>query len=195
LAHSFTTLVSGLPRSGTSMMMAMLEAGGLAPLIDHIRKPDDDNPKGYYEFERVKKIKEDTAWLPEARGKVVKMISMLLIDLPPGEDYRVIFMRRRMPEILASQKTMMERRGTVRDDGPTDAQMAAYFERHLADVFQKMDARDDVRLLQVDYNGMLEGNAEPQVDQIITLLDGQVDRAAMLGVIDKKLYRQRKSDG
>lgn len=186
------TIVSGLPRSGTSMMMAMLEAGGLTPLIDHIREPDDDNPKGYYEFERVKKIKEDTTWLPDARGKVVKMISMLLIDLPPGQDYRVVFMRRRMPEILASQQKMMQRRGTVRNDGPDDATMSAFFERHLNDVFKRMNARDDIKLLEVDYNGMLEGNAKPQVDQIATFLDNSVDRDKMLAVIDKQLYRQRK---
>ena len=192
MSDNTITIVSGSPRSGTSMMMAMLEAGGLTPLIDHIRKPDDDNPKGYYEFERVKKVKEDKDWLPEARGNVVKMISMLLIDLPSGEDYRIVFMRRRMAEILASQQKMMERRGTVRNDGPGDDKMAALYERHLADVFKRMDERDDVRLLQVDYNGMLEGNAEGQVDDIVALLDGRVDRAAMLGVIDKKLYRQRK---
>ncbi|HZD55295.1 MAG TPA: hypothetical protein VE136_01120, partial [Anaerolineales bacterium] len=98
------TIVSGLPRSGTSMMMKMLEAGGVPPLTDEIRTADRDNPKGYYEFERVKKMPDgDKAWMVEARGKSVKVISALLEHLPPQYDYKVIFMRRDMNEILASQ--------------------------------------------------------------------------------------------
>lgn len=171
--------------------MAMLEAGGIAPLTDHIREADDDNPKGYYEFERVKKIKEDTAWLPDAKGKAVKMISMLLVGLPKGYQYKVVFMRRRMQEILASQQKMMERRGTVRNDGPNDDKMAENFERHLQATLTLMRSRSDVDMLEVDYNGLLEGNAEKIVDQLVEFLDGTVDREKMLAVIDKQLYRQR----
>lgn len=105
-------VVSGLPRSGTSMMMKMLEVGGLSPLIDGEREADEDNPKGYYEFERVKQLpKGDYGWLEDARGRVVKVISGLLVHLPPTHDYRVVFMRRAMPEILASQRKMLVRRG------------------------------------------------------------------------------------
>jgi len=93
------TIVSGLPRSGTSMMMKMLEAGGLPVLTDEIRTADADNPRGYYEFERVKQIETDNAWLPEARGKAVKMIAALLKHLPPDYRYRVIFMQRKMEEL------------------------------------------------------------------------------------------------
>src|SRR5262245_11345976 len=100
-------VVSGLPRSGTSLMMQLLHAGGIAPLTDHIRTPDPDNPHGYDEFERVKKVREDTAWLPDARGKVVKMVSQLLIDLPPTEQYRVVFMDRDLDEVLDSQEKML----------------------------------------------------------------------------------------
>src|SRR5687768_1736541 len=105
------TVVSGLPRSGTSMMMKMLEAGGLEPVVDHVRKPDEDNPKGYYEFERVKALENDREWLPEAKGKFVKVISMLLRHLPADHRFKVIFMQRNMPEVLASQKKMLVRRG------------------------------------------------------------------------------------
>src|SRR5512143_824098 len=94
------TIVSGLPRSGTSMMMTMLTAGGLEPLTDNIRVADEDNPKGYFEFERVKQIEHDKAWLEDAQGRVVKLISALLKHLPPSYSYKVIFMRRAMPEIL-----------------------------------------------------------------------------------------------
>jgi hypothetical protein len=107
-------VVSGLPRSGTSMMMKMLEAGGIPVLTDYEREADEDNPKGYFEFERVKNLKDgDDAWLPQAKGKVVKVIAALLTDLPSSYEYEVIFMRRAMPEILASQRQMLIRRGEM----------------------------------------------------------------------------------
>ena len=90
-------VVSGLPRSGTSLMMQMLDRGGIPALTDQMRTADVDNPRGYYEFERVKKIKEDRDWLPAARGKAVKMISALLYDLPATEHYRIVFMQRDLP--------------------------------------------------------------------------------------------------
>ncbi len=130
MAHDFVTLVSGLPRSGTSMMMRMLEAGGLPVLADHLRTADEDNPEGYYEFERVKKIEHDSAWLEEARGRVVKMISALLKHLPPGYTYKIVFMRRKLEEILASQREMLVRRGKPAD-ATGDARMAEFFTSHL----------------------------------------------------------------
>ena len=104
-------VVSGLPRSGTSLMMQMLAAGGVEVVTDHVRTADTDNPRGYYEFELVKKIKQDASWLPEARGKAVKMVSQLLYDLPAGEKYRIIFLERDLDEVLVSQEKMLERLG------------------------------------------------------------------------------------
>ncbi len=103
-------IVSGLPRSGTSLMMQMLASGGLQPVTDHVRTPDTDNPRGYYELEKVKKIKDDASWLPETRGKVFKLVSQLLFDLPPNERYRIIFMERDLDEMLVSQEAMLRRR-------------------------------------------------------------------------------------
>ncbi|HYH50718.1 MAG TPA: sulfotransferase family protein, partial [Acidimicrobiia bacterium] len=113
-------IVSGLPRCGTSMMMAMLAAGGLPLLVDNVREADEDNPRGYYEFEAVKHMKEDTSWLADAGGKVVKMVSALLTDLPGGHPYRVVFMERNMAEILASQRTMLSRQGHTVDPAGED---------------------------------------------------------------------------
>src|SRR6516165_1289807 len=104
-------IVSGLPRSGTSLMMQMLDHGGVPVVTDHIRSADTDNPKGYYEFEQVKTIKRDTSWLPATRGKAFKMVSQLLYDLPPGETYRIIFMERDLDEVLLSQEKMLTRLG------------------------------------------------------------------------------------
>ncbi len=97
-------VVSGLPRSGTSLMMQMLDRGGIEVITDEIRTADTDNPRGYYEFERVKKIKEDASWLPAARGKAVKMVSQLLYELPASEQYLVIFMERDMPMKCSSRR-------------------------------------------------------------------------------------------
>src|SRR5262245_36404912 len=96
-------VVSGLPRSGTSLMMQMLDGGGIEVVTDNVRTADTDNPRGYYELEKVKRIKHDASWLPETRGKAFKMVSQLLYDLPPTECYRIIFMERDFDEMLLSQ--------------------------------------------------------------------------------------------
>src|SRR5207247_9084675 len=106
--NSEIIIVSGLPRSGTSLMMQALENGGVEVVTDNIRTSDTDNPRGYYELEKVKKMKQDASWLPQARGKAFKMVSQLLYDLPPIESYRVIFMERDLDEMLISQEKMLE---------------------------------------------------------------------------------------
>lgn len=124
------TIVSGLPRSGTPMTMKMLDAGGIPPLTDHIRTADDDNPEGYYEYERAKKLREgDTDWIPEAEGKAVKVIGALLVHMVPEFEYRVLFMRRDMNEILASQAKMLENRGE--ENKIDNGTMAALFAKHV----------------------------------------------------------------
>ncbi len=183
-------VVSGLPRSGTSMMMRMLEAGGVELIIDGIREANVDNPKGYYEFERVKKLPEgDVTWLKEAPGKAVKIISALLQHLPPKYTYRVLFMRRNMEEILASQRKMLLRRGED-PDRIDDAEMAAMFEKHLAKTYAWLDAQPHIAYLNVDYNRML---AEPEalIERVDAFLGGRLETGPMAAVIDPALYRQR----
>jgi hypothetical protein len=149
-------IVSGLPRSGTSMMMKMLAAGGLDILSDGVREANEDNPGGFYEFERAKKLKEgDYAWLPEAQGKTVKVISALLPHLPENYNYKVIFMRRSLPEILASQRKMLLNRGEDPDEIPDD-KMAPLFEKHLAETLAWLDKQPNVQYVQVDYNRLLQ---------------------------------------
>src|SRR5690349_20802881 len=121
-------VVSGLPRSGTSLMMQMLDHGGIPTVTDNIRTADTDNPKGYYEFEQVKKLKEDASWLPATRGKAVKMVSQLLYDLPAHENYRIIFMERDFDEMIRSQEKMLARLN--RPSAPAD-EIKAAFARHL----------------------------------------------------------------
>ena len=184
-------IVSGLPRSGTSMMMKMLQAGGVDVLVDDIRKPNEDNPKGYYEFERVKKLPEgDVGWLRHAQGRAVKVIAALLPYLPDTYAYRVLFMHRRLDEILASQRQMLIRRGED-PDKVDDADMARLFEKHIAQVYTWMDQQTTVSYLDIDYNSMLEDPA-PLLTQIQAFLRRPLDVAQMAAVVDPALYRQRR---
>ncbi len=183
------TVVSGLPRSGTSLMMNMLEAGGISPLVDNARAADEDNPRGYYEFERVKKLKQDQAWLPSARGKAVKVISALLAQLPAGESYRVIFMQRNMAEILASQRRMLERRGEPADK-ISDAEMAALFERHLKQVTGWLAAQPNMTVMYVDYRRLIVSPQE-LVSAVNAFLGGWLDESKMAAAVDSTLYRNR----
>lgn len=186
------TVVSGLPRSGTSMMMKMLEAGGIPPLTDKIRTADDDNPKGYYEFERVKQMdKGDTDWMANAQGKTVKVISQLLKFMPADYEYKVIFMRRNMSEILASQKKMLINRGEDPDQA-SDEEISSLFEQHLNSVMDWMAARPNVSVIYIHYSDML-ANPIPQVAQINEFLGGNMDIEAMAEVVDPDLYRNRKN--
>jgi len=184
-------VVSGLPRSGTSMMMKMVEAGGIPPMTDALRVADEDNPKGYYEFERVKQMdKGDVAWVPEARGKAVKIISALLKYLPADERYRVIFIRRDIDEILASQRKMLIHRGED-PDKQDDAQMKRLFEKHVRQVEEWLAAQKHIQTLYVHYSDML-GNPGPQIERVNTFLGGKLDPARMAEVVDPQLYRNKK---
>ncbi|RME48275.1 MAG: sulfotransferase family protein [Chloroflexi bacterium] len=182
-------VVSGLPRSGTSMMMKMLEAGGLEVISDGIRTADDDNPKGYYEFERVKDLdKGDTAWVADARGKVVKVISALLQHLPPEYRYKVIFMDRKMEEVLASQRKMLQRRGEQSD--VDDETMGRLLAKHVQHVKAWLREQPNFECLEVSYNGVLE-EPLPYVREVIRFLGEDLDEARMLEVVEPALYRNR----
>jgi len=185
------TVVSGLPRSGTSMLMKMLEAGGIPPLTDSIRTADDDNPKGYYEFERVKAMdKGDTDWLSQAQGKAVKVISALLKYLPGEYQYRIIYIHRNMPEILASQRKMLIRRGED-PDKMEDDQMAALFTKHVAQVENWLKEQSNISVLYVHYSEILS-NPQPQISRIDEFLGGNLVTDQMATIVDPTLYRNRQ---
>ncbi|MBK7218139.1 MAG: sulfotransferase domain-containing protein [Candidatus Promineofilum sp.] len=186
-------IVSGLPRSGTSMMMKMLEAGGIPPLTDKLRTADNDNPKGYYEFERVKQMdKGDTAWVADAPGKVVKVISALLKHLPPGYNYQVVFLRRHMSEILASQRKMLINRGED-PDKMDDAQMGMLFENHVRQVEKWLAQQSNIEVLYVHYSDVM---ADPltAINSMSRFLGRDMDVRAMAEVVDPNLYRNRQTE-
>lgn len=182
------TVVSGLPRSGTSMMMRMLEAGGIPALTDELRTPDDDNPNGYYEFEDVKSIEDYSTWIDLAPGHSVKMVYSLLKHLPADREYRVLFMRRNVDEILQSQKKMLERNGITTDI--PDATMKALFERELRQFYSWIPTQSHLKLVNISYNDLLS-NPEGTIDQINRHFDETLDTEAMVQLVDPGLYRNR----
>jgi hypothetical protein len=187
-------VVSGLPRSGTSMLMSMLDAGGIPPITDHIRAADEDNPKGYYEFERVKALdKGDTAWVPDAQGKSVKVISALLKYLPPEYQYKIIYVRRNMQEILASQRKMLVRRGED-PDKVDDAQMAALFEKHVSQVESWLREQPNIQVLYEHYSDIL-ADPEKEARRINDFLGGRLQVERMAEAVDPDLYRNRRNTG
>lgn len=186
-------IVSGLPRSGTSMMMQMLHRGGLPVLTDAVRSADEDNPRGYFELERVKQTKGDPSWLDDAHGKVVKLISRLLLDLPDPDPervrYKVVFMRRDLDEVLRSQKKMLERRGE--DDTQSDEQVKELFVAHLEEIENWLRKRSDIDVIFQSYSRMVT-DPRAGAEKINQFLGGVLDVEAMLSEVDPELYRNRK---
>ncbi|MFO0891169.1 MAG: sulfotransferase [Isosphaeraceae bacterium] len=181
-------VVSGLPRSGTSLMMQMLASGGIEVLTDNLRTADTDNPRGYYEFERVKKLKEDSSWVPEARGKAVKLVSQLLFDLPKDERYRIIFMQRDLDEMIVSQEKMLQRLG--REAAPRE-EIKKAFTNHLDKLHRWLDQQPNMSVLRLPYAEVL-ADPDAATRRICEFLSGKPDPAAMIKAIDPSLYRNRK---
>jgi Sulfotransferase domain len=184
-------IVSGLPRSGTSLMMQMLASGGLETVTDNIRAADTDNPRGYYELEKVKKIKDDASWLPGTRGKAFKMVSQLLFDLPPSERYRIIFMERDLDEMLVSQEVMLQRRN--HEPAPRD-EIKRAFMKHLERLRDWLVEQPNMDVLYVRYADLID-RPEEQAGRVSEFLRGKADAKAMAAAVDPALYRNRKADG
>lgn len=184
----FITVVSGLPRSGTSMMMRMLEQGGLPLLTDGFRQADPDNPLGYYEFEAVKRLDRDTSWLPDAYNKAVKIIYVFLYRLPPTHRYKVLFMRRALDEVVASQKVMLRRR--QENDRMTDQQLIDSF----SDQLQKLDLwvrrQDNFAIHYLEYSDVVADPATAALD-VTRFLGLDLDVESMTNSVDPSLHRNR----
>ncbi len=188
-AAKVITVVSGLPRSGTSMMMQMLQAGGLPLLTDAQRVADDSNPKGYWEYAKVKTLSQDNTWLGEAQGQVVKIIAQLLPELSADYHYRIIFMQRDLEEVLQSQQTMLERLNTKKSN---PVQLRQTYAQQLTRLATWLALQDHLAVLPLDHHAVIE---QPLVvaQQLQTFLGGPFDRQQAVTVIDQQLYRARKS--
>jgi hypothetical protein len=184
------TIVSGLPRSGTSLMMQMLAAGGLPILTDLERKPDIDNPRGYCEWEPIKLLPKQPSLIDEAEGKAVKIISQLLLSLPAGRDFKLIFMERPLPEVLASQDEMLKHRGAIESVDHTVLTHA--FRDHLRDVIAWLERRTEIPLCRMGYRKVLS-DPSGSARMIRDFLNLDLDTDAMARAVDTALYRNRKS--
>ena len=185
-------VVSGLPRSGTSMVMQMLSAGGLACATDGIRAADEDNPRGYFEVERVRRLDKegDRSWLQEYQGRAVKVISFLLRHLPGDLRYRVLLIHRDLQEVLASQRRMLLRRGEDPDAVP-EPEMARTFADHLREVEAFLEEAGNFDTLRLDHGRVLADPAAA-AGAIDGFLGGGLDRGAMAAAVDGSLHRNRR---
>ncbi len=181
-------IVSGLPRSGTSLMMQMLSAGGIDVVTDNIRTPDADNPRGYFEFEPVKKIKQDQSWLPAMRGKAFKMVSQLLYDLPATEQYRIIFMERDLREVLVSQEKMLTR---LKQPAAPSQDMTRAYTLHLERLREWLARQNNMSILRVLYKELVEMPVAQAV-RLNEFLSGKMNVESAAGIVDPSLYRNRR---
>lgn len=183
-------VVSGLPRSGTSMLMQMLEAGGVAPFTDRSREPDDNNPRGYFEHEAVKSLARDASWVPEASGHAVKVVAPLLPYLPTGPRYLVVVLDRDLGEVLASQTAMLARDGI--DAAPTAALRASYT-RHLAAARAWIERTPGAEAIPLEHRDVVSAPADAarSLAHALSVLGFDVNEEAMAAVVDPTLHRQR----
>ena len=185
----FITVVSGFPRSGTSMMMQMLQAGGMPLLTDSQRTADEDNPRGYLELEAVKNTRQDASWITRAPGHAVKVIHFLLPSLPPAaQPYRVVMMRRPLAEVLRSQATMLERSGKT---PPPPAGIGQVFTQQMQAAEAAITSRTDMSVCEVDYAQSITDPVQAARAVARFLPEADLDVSAMAGCIDPRLYRQR----
>jgi hypothetical protein len=186
-------VVSGLPRSGTSMAMRMLEAGGVPIVADGLRRADDDNPHGYFESENVKdldKEEKDRSWLSDTHGKAVKIISALLEHLPQTHNYKVLFMQRDLQEVLASQGKMLTHRGE--ESEASDGQLREAYESHLRKVKVMLRLRPQFDAAEINYADVV-ANPRREAERIGRFLGDHLDVQKMAKAVDESLYRNRFS--
>lgn len=189
-ARGFITVVSGLPRSGTSLAMQMLRAGGMPILADDARPADADNPAGYLEYAPVARSARDASWVASASGRAVKVIYALMRHLPTAHAYRVLWMRRDLGEVIASQQAMLARRGAPEEVGLRPERLAEVFAQQLAETEAWIARQPSFRLLALDYAAVI---ADPlrAANAIDAFLGGSLNRSAMASAVDASLHRQR----
>lgn len=185
--QNFVTVVTGLPRSGTSMLMQMLAAGGIEPFTDELRSADEDNPRGYFEYEPVKRLQKDASWMASARGKAVKVIAQLLPNLPQL-NYRLVFMDRDLDEVVSSQRKMLARNDKTGTKLSGDQLKSVYAKQLTA--FGRLLRRSKTPVLRVSHRKCIQDPASVAAE-LNRFLGGKLDCDAMVRAVDSRLYRQR----
>ncbi len=182
-------IVSGLPRSGTSMMMQMLDTGGLEVFTDGVRKSDENNPKGYYEHELVKSLSRNKTWMKDAMGKVVKVISQLIFELPANYRYKIIFMERDLDEVIQSQHKMLIRDGKAKEDS-INIRVVNAFKQNLERIHTWVPKQQNMEIIFVSHRNLINNPVE-ELKKVNDFLGGTLDTKAMATVVDKNLHREK----
>jgi hypothetical protein len=189
-ARPFATIVTGVPRSGTSLVMQMLAAGGLPLLADDARPPDADNPRGYFECERVKRIASDASFVADAIGRALKIVVPLVRHLPASLAARVLFVDRDLDHVIASQERMLVRRGSAEAGAIEPARLAAILARQIDESRAFLVERTDTQVLRVEHSALL-GDPHATATAIGAFLGGGLDAGAMAAAVDAALHRER----
>lgn len=182
-------VVSGLPRSGTSLMMQILTAAEIPLLTDGNRDADDSNPRGYFEFDPVKNLAADQSWVSSACGKGVKIILQLLPHLPGEVGLDVIMMDRPISEVVASQNTMLKRMGL---ESKADPQvLASVFERQRQEAIEFLERRQRTRWIEISHPKLLSDTLS-EIGRIRDFLKIDPSREpAMLNCVEPSLHRTK----
>jgi hypothetical protein len=190
IERDWVTVVSGIPRSGTSLMMRMLDAGGIAALTDGKRLADTHNPHGYFEYEPVKRLATDASWMESARGKSIKVIYRLLRFLPAGIPYRVVLMQRDLHEVFDSQRDMLRDRGDEAA-GQAGDRLIAVLAAELEETRKWLTSQAGMEVFEVRYADLV-GQPAVQAKALSGFLGGDLDEEAMAAAVDPSLYRHRR---
>lgn len=185
----FIYIVSGLPRSGTSMVMKMLELGGIEILADNHRTPDMDNPKGYFEYAPVKNLAQDSSWVHSAENKGIKVISHLLRFLPSEKKYKILFMLRPLQEILISQKLMLQRNNTPFSEN-LQTSLAHKLQDHLFKIRLWIVSQSHFECLFLHYHSIIS-NPQLWAKRISIFLEQSCNPHIMAEAVDRSLYRNK----
>lgn len=194
------TIISGLPRSGTSLMMQIVEAAGLSIFTDGKRLADDSNQRGYYEHDRISGLlqQSDRSWLAATRGQALKIVAPLLSALPlrfkPDQEgaqprkapsYRILFMERDIREILASQSAMLQRLGKK----PPQGDLAKAYQQQVTNAACWIQ-QHQIPTLGIDYHDLVHGS-DDLLRKIAAFLGTPDKLAEMQAVIDPRMHRAR----
>ncbi len=183
-------VVSGLPRAGTSLLMQMLYAGGMEIVTDRERPPDENNPRGYFEYEAVKNLARDNSFMVKAQGKAIKIISHLLVYLPKHFTYHILFMRRNLDEIIISQNKMLKNLPGLKEESNAD-QIKRGFLQHLQEIHFWLQKQNNIRFLYLDYSSII-GQPQTEAARIVDFLKYPLAIQKMSAVVEPSLYRSRK---
>ena len=187
------TIVSGLPRSGTSMMMQILKNGGISLLVDDIRQADSNNKKGYFEYEKVKSIKRDKTWFKEAEDKAIKIVSIHLTELPDEFNYKIIFMERDMHEIISSQNKMIKNLGNTAATFQNNSKiLSQIFTKQIENIKSSISSKNNIEIIYINYNETIKSPENNCIKIKNFLNDENIDLSKMIDSIDNNLYREKK---